>query len=125
MSHPSCNRDDPHPITDCGVLRDRPGIVYVFEPEPGLLKVGYTRNIVQRLATFQVNHSLETQVLRRALVREPLLVEDLILTALIPWRLSRTSEWLKVPPEEYYGVLAVFDLYAEEYAYLPVLNTKE
>jgi hypothetical protein len=96
---------------------ERPGIVYVFEPWPGTLKVGYTRNLVQRLSTFQVDYSLETRVLRLALVVDPLKVEDLILTALIPWRIGRTSEFLSIPPDEYCGVLAIFDNYAEEYAY--------
>lgn len=97
-------------------MRSGPGVIYVFEPYPGTLKVGYTRNLVQRLSDFQINHSLETQVLRLALVTDPLEAESRILDAVIPWRVG-DSEFLLVPVTEYYGVLAVFDFYAEEFSY--------
>lgn len=92
-----------------------PGVIYLFEPWPGCLKFGYTHDLVSRLCTFQHDYSLETQVLRTSLVVQPSQVEDLVLAALTPWRIADT-EFLSLPVIEYYGALAVFDHYAEEFA---------
>jgi hypothetical protein len=91
------------------------GIIYVLvnDAMPGLLKIGATKNLAERLA--RINACTEVpipfQCFYAAIVESPWFVEQQLHSAFAPHRVSPRREFFRVPA---YCVVAAIDMVAEE-----------